>query len=782
MLLRARAALTVLCLATALGAVPTAPAKADSAPYEPVADAAFRAGEPAPEGRDGLLLPDGALAHTGTVAATTRFGDVLVERPPGAAPSGYVAVTSADGSSIRWMHDLGFAGLHPTGLATAGTSLLTLGGPAYGRSGEALLVAWDSTSGASQWAVPLGSGHCTPPELAVSGAVAVVAGSFAGSLELGPVRRQSDDTCDGFVAAFDTSTGALLWDRQLSASRDVMLQQAALTAAGDVLVGGLFSGTLELDGAVHDTGADQSHALLMRLAPTGRPAWSRTFPCPTCWLHVEGLVVDGAVALVRTGAPLSPGWWDEGGGWLSGVSVADGSPMWQVPLPRHVRFAAPLVVIRPGEVMTASAFDEQWQLADQKLTSRGGMDVALVRVGSADGRIWSVDQLGGTGDDLVNGLAAPDEDLLLTGRATVLLSDGAPVTDATVALVPRTQRVVVRAPTSDEAGSVVRVVVESESGDEPSLEVAGPCALQGHAGAQRWVRLEHVGTCTVTATVRPGAGWPPGEATAVIEVRPATPQGSYDAVAGAYPGVLSGSAWFRLADGRPAPGTVSYDPPTGTALGLGTHTVAARFTSADPDVADAVATRTVTVAPAAPRVMWDVPDDIVFGTSVPASALDAVVTMPDGTAVAGTYRYTTWERSTAGGSGQQVLALGAQLPAGAHSIELAFTSHDPRYQSVWTSRTLHVLRAETSLAASGSLSGLVLRAALRDVSNDAPLAGREVVFTANGTECTGVTDADGTATCPITSGNALAVLLDGFDVRFAGGPNHLESAAHGRLT
>jgi len=740
-------------------------AHADSPPYQPVAEVAFRAGagEVAPIGGQVLELPSGDLAHSGTVTSTTAFGSTVV--PSDGQPSSYVAVTSPDGVEVRWA--VGLGGPQPAGLALVGDSLVA--------ATPHELLAWDAQTGSLRWGSFLDRA-CWRSDVAVTNGLVVVAGAT----------HQADGACQGFVVAYDALSGEQRWRRALTGRQDNQLLHVAGTPDG-VLVAGLFSGVAELAGATYDAGTDQSHGLVARLTTQGDLVWGRTFPCTACWGQVDELAVDGDRVLVRSLAPLLPNW--PAGRAVGALSMANGMPLWQVRLPADPTREqwSPLAVPRPGVVVAGAAFagDADFGNGDiggaGKLTSRGATDVALVGVRTTDGKVVFVDQLGGPGEDVVTGLAASDDGLLLAGRTAVTRADGDVVDEATVARLRHDQRLAVSAPTTASVWSAAVVTASTQSDRQGAFSTSGPCRVQRVVWPEATIRFDHVGACSVTVDVPGGHGFPPARATAVIDVTPVVPVGSYTASAGDYPGRLQGWATFLLPNGSLAEGTITYSPALGTELGLGTHTVAALFTSAAPDVSDGSVSRTLVVGPASPRVSWDAPSDLVYGTGIPASALDAVVTAPDGSPVAGTYRYIAWEPAPNGGK-RQIPALGAVLPAGSHSLNLVFTSEDPRYRSVVIAHTVRVLKAQTSLTATGSITGLTMRAVLRDVSNGVPLAGQQLVFTVGDSECIGTTDAEGRASCALSSGTAVPALLEGFEVSFAGGQNHDASAGHGTLS
>lgn len=76
-------------------------------------------------------------------------------------------------------------------------------------------------------------------------------------------------------------------------------------------------------------------------------------------------------------------------------------------------------------------------------------------------------------------------------------------------------------------------------------------------------------------------------------------------------------------------GKLSYDPPAGTVLPVGTQRLAMQFLPSDTsNNASVAATNTVTVVPAAPVLAWSAPAPIAPGTPLGATQLDATATVP----------------------------------------------------------------------------------------------------------------------------------------------------------
>ena len=84
------------------------------------------------------------------------------------------------------------------------------------------------------------------------------------------------------------------------------------------------------------------------------------------------------------------------------------------------------------------------------------------------------------------------------------------------------------------------------------------------------------------------------------------------------------------------PGTFTYTPAAGAILGAGNNqTLSVAFTPTDTtDYTTATATATINVLPATPTISWANPANIVYGTALSATQLDATASVP------GTFTYT----------------------------------------------------------------------------------------------------------------------------------------------
>jgi hypothetical protein len=123
-------------------------------------------------------------------------------------------------------------------------------------------------------------------------------------------------------------------------------------------------------------------------------------------------------------------------------------------------------------------------------------------------------------------------------------------------------------------------------------------------------------------------------------------------------------------------GTFAYNPPAGTMLTAGTHTLSVTFTPTDAsDYTTATTTVQLTVNQATPSITWATPTAITYGTALGATQLDA--TSP----ITGTFAYTP--------------AAGAVLTAGTHTLSATFTPADATDYATATATVLLTVNQAT---------------------------------------------------------------------------------------
>ena len=85
----------------------------------------------------------------------------------------------------------------------------------------------------------------------------------------------------------------------------------------------------------------------------------------------------------------------------------------------------------------------------------------------------------------------------------------------------------------------------------------------------------------------------------------------------------------NVVSGVKVPGTFVYTPPSGTVLGAGTYTLDVSFTPTDTtDYTNASASALINVTQETPRIIWNKPANITYGTTLNNTQLDATISAP----------------------------------------------------------------------------------------------------------------------------------------------------------
>jgi len=173
---------------------------------------------------------------------------------------------------------------------------------------------------------------------------------------------------------------------------------------------------------------------------------------------------------------------------------------------------------------------------------------------------------------------------------------------------------------------------------------------------------------TFTST---SANYTNATATVHIDVNPAAPTITWADPAAITYGTALGDAQLNASSSTP--GTFTYDPPAGTVLNAGTNQeLRAQFTSSNPNYANASVTAHITVNPAAPTITWMDPVDILYGTALDGTQLNATAN------VEGAFTYNP--------------PAGTILDVGSHqALQAQFTSSDSNYTNATATVYINVL-------------------------------------------------------------------------------------------
>ncbi|HEX8619305.1 MAG TPA: MBG domain-containing protein, partial [Thermoanaerobaculia bacterium] len=214
------------------------------------------------------------------------------------------------------------------------------------------------------------------------------------------------------------------------------------------------------------------------------------------------------------------------------------------------------------------------------------------------------------------------------------------------------------------------------------------------------------------------------------------------------------TAVARDANGSEISGTfaITYDGSTTAPTNAGTYAVVATFTSSNPNFTNATGNGTLTITKATPVVSWSDPADIVYGTPLSASQLNATAN------VAGTFTYTP--------------AAGTVLNAGANqTLSVHFAPADSQNYDLVNGTVVHidVLQATPVVTVTGGPF----------VYDGAQHTATAVARDANGNEISGtfVITYDGSTTAPTNAGTyAVVATFTSSD------PNFTNASGNGSLT
>jgi hypothetical protein len=215
------------------------------------------------------IATDGdAFYLIGVFAGTTQIGASVLTSLGG--DDTFVAKLNASGEA-QWGASAGGAGTeHPssvtvangivalTGYETAGITIGMTSYPASGASADGFVAAFDASTGAVKWSRDFtATGVESGAEATTADSALLVGGHFSGPIDFGG-GSVSPYGSDAFVARYDLQTGALTkLDHWGSAGSNADVTALAKDATGNTVAAGPFGGTLTINGTTYTaTGND----------------------------------------------------------------------------------------------------------------------------------------------------------------------------------------------------------------------------------------------------------------------------------------------------------------------------------------------------------------------------------------------------------------------------------------------------------------------------------------------------------------------------------------------
>ncbi|AUX21890.1 hypothetical protein SOCEGT47_023860 [Sorangium cellulosum] len=285
-------------------------------------------------------------------------------------------------------------------------------------------VARLDPEGRAQWLAPLG-GPGLQAAMGVAASAdgrIVVAGRFSGALRVGAERLESAGGSDVFVASFDPA-GGLLWARRFGDGFDQQARAVATDRLGNVMVVGDFAGELDLGGEPLRSAGDLD-VFVASFDALGGHRWSKRFgdagPQRARAVAVNGagnVIVGGEFSgtIDLGGGPRTAG---EGDAVFVAELTGKGEHRFSRSLGEQGASLGQLLVDGAGNVLLSGGFRGNVQIGGGSLESAGGDDVFVAKLDPDGGALWS-QRFGGAGADRATGIAIdPEGRVFVTGAFT----------------------------------------------------------------------------------------------------------------------------------------------------------------------------------------------------------------------------------------------------------------------------------------------------------------------------------------------------------------------------
>jgi hypothetical protein len=330
-----------------------------------------------------LVLGGALLTNTSTVAAAP--GDHIWSKRFGDAGNQYGFSTAVDGAGNVFLTGE-FDGSVDFG-----------GGPLTSAGGSDIFLAKFDAAGNHIWSKRFGDADSQYGySVAVDGAGNVfLSGAFFGSVDFGGGPLTSAGDSDIFLAKFD-SAGNHLWSKRFGDADSQANLIVAVDGAGDVLLTGGFSGSVDFGGGPL-TSVGQQDVFLAKLDSAGNHLWSKRFGDADPQ-YGYSVAVDGAGNVLLTGG--FAGSVDFGGGSLTSVGQEDvflakfdsvGNHLWSKRFGDAGTNSMGLTVAvdGAGNVLLTGHFAGSVDFGGGPLTNATSWSMYLAKFDSAGNHLWS---------------------------------------------------------------------------------------------------------------------------------------------------------------------------------------------------------------------------------------------------------------------------------------------------------------------------------------------------------------------------------------------------------
>ncbi|UCG53420.1 MAG: T9SS type A sorting domain-containing protein [Candidatus Latescibacterota bacterium] len=219
---------------------------------------------------------------------------------------------------------------------------------------------------------------------------------FHGTADFGGGLIAAQGLRDGIIAKFDAA-GEHVWSRGFGgSSASVDVKAAGVDGSGNLIVAGLFTGTIDFGGATLSASWFVTNMFVVKFHPTGAHLWSRKYTG-------GGSIVITAVAADPAGNTILSGYhsgsFDFGGGTLTAdlynafVAKYDtnGDHGWSHSFgdPGTYQYIHDVAADLSGNVFVTGDFRDPLDLGGGSLTNAGGPDIFLAKFDPDGNHIWS---------------------------------------------------------------------------------------------------------------------------------------------------------------------------------------------------------------------------------------------------------------------------------------------------------------------------------------------------------------------------------------------------------